>query len=101
MEDEVIEADAVEYEVEYEVVLDAHTYLRGIYQGRWNADHTRMRAAIACLPFEKPKLSVAASVDYRGMGDRIDRARAKLIEHQATPQSAAVANAERERTDRG
>jgi hypothetical protein len=80
---------------------DAHEYLQAVYQGRVVAEHTRMKAAIAALPFEKPKLALNANVTHKGMGDAIDAARAgstaKQIEGRVlaappmAPQSQAVA----------
>jgi hypothetical protein len=81
---------------------DAHEYLQAVYQGRIIAEHTRMKAAIASLPFEKPKLALNANVTHKGMGDAIDAARAgttaKQIEGRVlapappmAPQSQAVA----------
>jgi hypothetical protein len=57
--------------------------------------HTRMRAAVAALPFEKPKLSAMALVHAEGdFAARLEQAierssqangnNAKLIEHEAT-----------------
>jgi hypothetical protein len=65
-------------------------YIRDVYRGRRIADPWRMRAAIAALPFESPKLSVIASVDDRDgtFAERLDRAierssGMKAIEHQS------------------
>src|ERR1700746_3744559 len=43
--------------------VDAHGYLQGVYRGTIKPEHWRMRAAIECLPFERPKLAVVASFD--------------------------------------
>jgi hypothetical protein len=48
---------------------------------------TRMRAAIALLPFKHPKLSVSARVSHVGMADRME---AVARERQLAPQSTAV-----------
>jgi hypothetical protein len=72
---------------------DAHQYLQAVYQGLIVAEHTRMKAAIECLPFEKPKLALNANVTHKGMGDAMDAARAgttaKQIEGRVLTQSAA------------
>jgi hypothetical protein len=41
---------------------DALDYLRGVYQGKIAGEAVRMKAAIAALPFERPKLAVIANV---------------------------------------
>jgi hypothetical protein len=84
---------------------DAHGYLQAVYQGRIIAEATRMKAAIECLPFERPKLALSASTTHRGLGDAIDAARAgstaKQIEGRVlapspmAPQAQAVAERER------
>jgi hypothetical protein len=66
--------------------LDALTYLRMVYQGQIQAEGPRMRAAIACLPFETPRLSIMANVDSKDMAVRLERAIARsgirpMIEH--------------------
>ena len=61
--------------------------LRAVYRNPSIPLPVRMRAAIACLPFETPKLAVTAQVsenDFAALLDqRIKRLEeAKLIEHQ-------------------
>jgi hypothetical protein len=54
---------------------DALEYLQGVYQGRIKAEHTRMRAAATALPFERPKLAVAAIFHPDGsFAERLERA---------------------------
>jgi hypothetical protein len=48
--------------------------LRAIYRDPMQSLTVRMRAAIAALGYEHPKLLVSASVNHRGMGDAIERA---------------------------
>lgn len=52
--------------------LDALGYLQAVYQGKIIAEQTRMKAAIAVLPFEVPKLGV--SVNLTGFATRMERA---------------------------
>jgi hypothetical protein len=42
--------------------VDAFSYLQGVYQGRWQYEPERARAARDCLPFERPKLAVQVRV---------------------------------------
>jgi hypothetical protein len=95
-------------QIEQEVVqvepldLDALTYLQMVYRGQIQAEGPRMRAAMACLPFEVPKLSVVASInDPAGFAERLERAiersgvrplmiEHRAIEHQSTPQPGDV-----------
>jgi hypothetical protein len=85
-------------QIEQEVVqvepldLDALTYLQMVYRGQIQAEGPRMRAAMACLPFETPKLSVVASIhDPAGFAERLERAiersgvRPLMIEHAPQP----------------
>jgi polysaccharide pyruvyl transferase WcaK-like protein len=64
----------------------AHDLLKIIYQSSELPLSVRMRAAIAALPFETPKLAVsyqASESDFAELLDqRIKRHEAKLIEHQ-------------------
>jgi hypothetical protein len=64
-------------------------YLQDVYRGRRVAEHSRMRAAMAALPFESPKLTATAvsSMDgdhFAAMLERaVARSRAPLtIDHQ-------------------
>jgi hypothetical protein len=69
--------DRIEQEVVQAVDpdLDALRYLQLVYRGQVQAEGPRMRAAMACLPFETPKLSVVASIhDPQGFADRLERA---------------------------
>jgi hypothetical protein len=52
--------------------LDALGYLQGIYRGKIIPDGQRMRAAIAALPFERPKLSVSVH-GVAGFGATMER----------------------------
>jgi sulfite reductase beta subunit-like hemoprotein len=82
--------------------LDALRYLQMVYRGQIEAEGPRMRAAMACLPFETPKLSVVASInDPAAFAERLERAiqrsgirplmiEQRVIEHQSKPQPGDV-----------
>ena len=55
---------------------NALDYLQGVYRGRRIADPWRMRAAIAALQFETPRLGVIAttSINERDFAALLDRA---------------------------
>jgi hypothetical protein len=53
-------------------VVDAIGYLQSIYRGAVVADLPRMRAAIACLPYEVPKLGVSVNFSV-GLGGRMEK----------------------------
>jgi hypothetical protein len=89
--------DRIEQEVAQAVPLDldALRYLQLVYRGQIEAEGPRMRAAMACLPFETPKLSVVASInDPAGFAERLERAiersgvRSLMIEHAPQPKPA-------------
>jgi hypothetical protein len=96
--------DRIEQEVVQAVDpdLDALRYLQLVYRGQVQAEGPRMRAAMACLPFEVPKLSVVASIhDPAGFAERLERAiersgvrplmiEQRVIEHQSKPQPGDV-----------
>jgi hypothetical protein len=65
----------------------AHDLLKIIYQSSDLLLPVRMRAAIAALPFETPKLQVTAQITENNFADLLDRRlrrmeEAKLIEYQ-------------------
>jgi hypothetical protein len=74
---------------------DALSYLRSVYQDPLQETFVRMRAAIAALPFEHPKLAVTAVLD--GASDFATRLElaiarsARVIEARAEPAKAALA----------
>lgn len=57
--------------------------LQAVYRCADQPMHRRMRAAVAALPFEHPKLAVTAQVDAKGFAAQLEAARertAKAIE---------------------
>jgi hypothetical protein len=78
--------------------LSSLDYLQSIYRNALEPTSTRMRAAIAALQFEHPKLAITVSVESEGFGELLDarirrnaeRAQAaqreKVIEHQPPPE---------------
>jgi hypothetical protein len=63
-------------------------YVRAVYRGEIEADPWRMRAAVAALPFESPKLAMTAYLSNADdFAARLDKAiekshQPKVIEHQ-------------------
>ena len=55
--------------------IDAHGYLIGVYRGTIKANGSRLRAAIAALAFEKPKLQ---AVVVGNGGDLVERLESAL-----------------------
>jgi hypothetical protein len=75
--------------------MDAHTYLRSVYQDPLEPTHVRMRAAQIAIEYERPRLGVQVHFDGGDLAERLDRAiqrselarngnGAKVIEHQPT-----------------
>jgi hypothetical protein len=61
-------------------------FLQAIYRDHRQPDAKRLRAAIAALPFEHPKLAVTATIDAEGFGAKLEAARsraARVIEFRA------------------
>ncbi|AWO87703.1 MULTISPECIES: hypothetical protein [Bradyrhizobium] len=61
-------------EVEGNTSLD---FLQAVYRCADQPMHRRMRAAVAALPFEHPKLAVTAVVNGEGFGAKLEAARAR------------------------
>jgi hypothetical protein len=54
--------------------IDAHGYLIGVYRGTIKPNGSRLRAAIAALAFEKPKLAVVATRREDDLAERLEQA---------------------------
>lgn len=49
-------------------------YVQDVYRGRRQADPWRMRAALAALPFETPKLAVTTNITNENFAAMLDKA---------------------------
>jgi hypothetical protein len=72
-----------------ECEISAIEYLQSIYRDPLEPTSVRMRAAMAAIPFESPKLAVIGHVGEDGtIAERLDRALARskvrVIAHQPT-----------------
>jgi len=87
-----------ETEIEVEAVDiadgDGLALLQSIYRSASRPLAVRLRAAIAALPFERPKLAVVAKVEGADFADQLDRAIARskaaqptTIENTTTPRA--------------
>ncbi len=54
--------------------VDAHGYLQEVYPGLIQPNGSRLKAAIAALPFERPKLAVVATTSSEDLVERLERA---------------------------
>jgi len=60
-------------------------FLRACYRNNDLPLPIRMRAAMACLPFEHPKLMVAAQITENSLAELLDRRLEKIKQLQSTP----------------
>jgi len=77
------------------------TLLQKVYRSAAIPLSTRMRAAIAALPFESPKLQVVATVNAGDFADQLERAinvSRKIIEAQPLSVSSDLPNDDTKRT---
>jgi len=93
--EELIDLQTVQVqEKEDEIVLPADgtslTLLQKIYRSPAVALSTRMRAAIASIQFEHPKLAVTANIQAGDFADQLDRAveRSRRVMIEAKPVKA-------------
>lgn len=84
----------IQEEVEAQVSVPAGAssleFLRAVYADAAQPIGRRMRAAIAALPFEHPKLAVTATINAEGFGARLEAARdraAKVIDFRKAERS--------------
>ena len=56
--------------------------LQAVYRNNYLPLPTRMRAAMACLPFEAPKLLATAIIDERDFASILDRRLARISEQK-------------------
>ena len=88
-----------EMEVETLEPVNALQLLQNVYRNPTVGMTTRMRAAMACLPFEAPKLAVTALIDNeRDFAAVLDR-RLKRIEEMKTNAIEATPLIDGERVD--
>jgi hypothetical protein len=64
-------------------VENAHALLKAVYQNPGVPLPVRMRAAIACLPFEVPKLAVTAIVSEQNFAEVLERRLRRIAELEA------------------
>ena len=63
-------------------------FLRMVYRNPALGLPVRMRAAMACLPFELPKLAVTAVVSEQNFAEVLERRLKRIAELEATPINA-------------
>src|SRR5882672_11735727 len=81
--------------------IDAHGYLQGVYRGQIKPNGNRLRAAIASIQYEKPKLGAVIVGSAGDLAERLEHAvkasqkvinsqvRQQIIEHEPSPVSEA------------
>jgi hypothetical protein len=75
-----------------EVPANALEYLQSIYRNPSEPDGRRMRAAMAALPFETPKLAVTTNISNENFAAMLDKAiarsRVPQLELRAEPEGS-------------
>jgi hypothetical protein len=88
-----------------EVIIDnpenAHALLKAVYQNPEVPLPVRMRAAMACLPFESPKLAVTAVVTENDIATLLDKRIAKYERMQKAKVIEAKPNPEPPKENKG
>jgi|SRR6516165_3556159 len=70
---------------------NAHALLKAVYQNPEVPLSVRMRAAMACLPFETPKLAVTAQITEQDFATLLDRRLKRLEEIKLVEANGAKA----------
>jgi hypothetical protein len=66
-----------------DIIADnAHALLKAVYQCTEVPSAVRMRAAMACLPFEVPKLIATAQINEKSFAELLDRRIERLKQRQ-------------------
>ena len=101
MFDEQVEEDTEEFtSLPMKVPRTALDYLQSIYRNPTEPEHRRLRAAMAALPFESPKLQTTAILrDAHTFAAALDRAiqrsnAGKVLELAANQEAEPVAETE-------
>src|SRR5215831_18794075 len=74
---------------EARVEANSLQFLQEVYRNPSVGLHIRMRAAMACLPFEHPKLAVTAVVSEQNFAEVLERRLKRIAELEATPINAS------------
>jgi len=69
---------------------NAHALLKAVYQNPEVPLSVRMRAAMACLPFEVPKLAVTAQITEQDFATLLDRRLKRLEEMKLLEANGAM-----------
>ncbi|MBH5372193.1 hypothetical protein [Bradyrhizobium glycinis] len=69
-------------------------FLQAVYRDPCQPMHRRMRAAVAALPFEHPKLAVTAVVNTEGFAARLEAARERSEKVSAIRSRQAIETTE-------
>jgi hypothetical protein len=83
--DRIEEKQKVEGQIQLSTSATSLDFLQAIYRDPNQPIQRRMRAAMAALPFEKPKLAAVMQVGSGDLAERLEQARTayeKVIEHR-------------------
>src|SRR5438093_5885123 len=76
--------------------IDAHGYLVGVYRGLIQPNGSRLKAAIAALPFERPKLAVVGMTTSEDLVERLERAMSETAKLRASRPATLIEHKEKE-----